>query len=311
MSVSSVIRQGLGSTTSDLVRLGLGSGVPPTGQSEIITLGLLFSPSKIITLGLDTGAATGPVITSLTALSGTELLLAWSGSADEFRKNGGTAETLADTVSPATLSGLTPNTEYTIELRYLGGAWSDPVSEWTDNTGSGGGEEAHDSVSAVLAGAGAVTAGSAARTRVHAASGALAAAGAVVTGAAARSRVHASSGVLAGAGGAVVGSAEIALPAGTHSAAGTLAGAGAAVAGTATVLRVHAATGVMVGGGAAVAGTSSIRIIHAASGALAGAGAQIVAYASLPSAVGPNSAPPSGHGPRPGRRGAVLSTSRR
>ena len=97
---------------------------------------------------LSESTSSAPVITSLAALSGTELSVAWTGDADEFRKNGGAAEALTDTVSPATLSGLTANSPYTIELRYLGGAWSDPVSEWTDNTGSGGGDLASDAVPA-------------------------------------------------------------------------------------------------------------------------------------------------------------------
>ena len=309
MSVSSVIRQGLGSTTSDLVRLGLGSGAPPPAAiGPIITLGLKYTPSDIIGLGLGASVATTPTITSVTAVSGTELSVAWTGTATQYRLNGGTATALPDGTSPDTISGLTDNTYYLVELRDGAGAWSTGVSEWTDNTGSGGGEEAHDTVSAVLAGAGAVTAGSAARTRVHAATGALAGAGASVAGAAARSRVHTSSGVLSGAGAAVAGSADIALPAGTHSAAGAQAGAGAAVVSTATVLRIHAATGVLVAAGAEVVGAASIRLIHEATGVLAGAGAQIVALAARPSA---NSAAPSGHGPALARRGRNLNARTR
>ena len=231
------------------------------------------------------GSATVPTITSVTAVSGTELSVAWTGTATEYRLNGGTATALPDGTSPDTISGLTPNTFYTVELRDGAGAWSTGVGEWTDNTGGGGGVEAHDTVSAVLAGAGATVAGTAARVRIHAGTGAL-----------------------AGAGATVAGVAELVPQAGVHGSSGELAGAGAAVVGTATVLHIHAATGVLVGAGAEVVGAASIRLIHEATGVLAGAGAQIVALAARPSA---NSAPPSGHGPRPGRRGAVLSVGRR
>lgn len=86
------------------------------------------------------GVATGPVITSVTALSGTELSVAWTGTATEYRLNGGTATALPDGTSPDTISGLTPNTEYTVQLRDGAGDWSTGVAEYTDNTGTGGGE---------------------------------------------------------------------------------------------------------------------------------------------------------------------------
>ncbi len=84
--------------------------------------------------------ASVPVITSLTALSGTELSVAWTGTATEYRLNSGTPTALPDGTSPDTISGLTPNTEYTVELRDGAGAWSTGVAEFTDNTGTGGGE---------------------------------------------------------------------------------------------------------------------------------------------------------------------------
>ncbi|MBP6638206.1 MAG: hypothetical protein KA179_11005 [Sulfuritalea sp.] len=279
------------------VPLALGlllEGAAPAANAGVSTtfplaLGLLLEAggSGAATISAAYGTPTGGVTATVGCTTDTSSGTLWalvriggSPAADTAIEAGGQSAAVSTTTPSIAYTGLTAATGYSVDIvQKVGGVYSNVLTTTftTDNTGSGGGEEAHDTVSAVLAGAGAVTAGSAARTRVHAASGALAAAGAVIAGAAARSRVHASSGVLAGAGGAVVGSAEIALPAGTHSAAGTLAGAGAAVAGTATVLRVHAATGVMVGGGAAVAGTSSIRIIHAASGALVGAGAIVAA----------------------------------
>ena len=80
-----------------------------------------------------------PTITSVTAVSGTELAVAWTGTATEYRLNGGTATALPDGTSPDTISGLTDNTYYLVELRDGAGAWSTGVGEWTDNTGGGGG----------------------------------------------------------------------------------------------------------------------------------------------------------------------------
>jgi len=140
MSVSSVIRQGLGSTTSDLVRLGLGSGAPPPAAiGPIITLGLKYTPSDIIRLGIGASVSTAPVITAVDPVSGTELQVTWTGTASRYRLDGGTPVTLTDTVSPATISGLSPNTLYAVELDNGDGNWSNSVSEWTDNTGGGGG----------------------------------------------------------------------------------------------------------------------------------------------------------------------------
>lgn len=80
-----------------------------------------------------------PIITAVTPLSGVALSVAWTGTATEYRLNGGTATAMPDGTSPDTISGLTPATEYAVELRNGAGAWSSPVSAWTDNTGSGGG----------------------------------------------------------------------------------------------------------------------------------------------------------------------------
>ena len=234
---------------------------------------------------LSESAATAPVITAVDPVSGTELQVTWTGTASRYRLDGGTPVTLTDTVSPATISGLSPNTLYAVELDNGDGNWSNSVSEWTDNTGGGGGVEAHDTVSAALAGAGATVAGTAARVRIHAGTGAL-----------------------AGAGATVAGVAELVPQAGVHGSSGELAGAGAAVVGAATVLHIHAATGVLVGAWAEVVGAASIRLIHEATGVLAGAGAQIVALAARPSA---NSAAPSGHGPALARRGRNLNARTR
>jgi hypothetical protein len=69
--------------------------------------------------------------------------VSWSGLADEYRIDGGTATALPDGVSPDTITGLTANTEYNapgLQLRYLGGAWSTAVPFGTTNPGEGGGE---------------------------------------------------------------------------------------------------------------------------------------------------------------------------
>lgn len=88
---------------------------------------------------LSESAATAPVITAVDPVSGTELQVTWTGTASRYRLDGGTPVTLTDTVSPATISGLSPNTLYAVELDNGDGNWSNSVSEWTDNTGGGGG----------------------------------------------------------------------------------------------------------------------------------------------------------------------------
>ena len=320
MSVSSVIRQGLGSTTSDLVRLGLGSGAPPPAAiGPIITLGLKYTPSDVIRLGLGASVSSAATISAAygTPTSGTTATVGCttdtaSGTLYAVATTSATQPSIAQikagqdhtgsaapwggsgavsSISPSlSATGLTAATTYYTHCVQTVATVDSNVdtsdSSWvTDNTGSGGGEEAHDTVSAVLAGAGATVAGTAARVRIHAGTGAL-----------------------AGAGATVAGVAELVPQAGVHGSSGALAGAGAAVVGTATVLHIHAATGVLVGAGAEVVGAASIRLIHEATGVLAGAGAQIVALAARPSA---NSAPPSGNGPALGRRGRNLSTRTR
>jgi len=142
MSVASLIRQGLGSTPSDLVRQGLESGTPPPAAiGPIITLGLRYTPGDVIRMGFGaTGAGAAPTITSVTAVSGVALAVAWTGTATQYRLNGGAATALPDGTSPDTISGLTPYTTYAVELRDGTGAWSAAVTGYTDNTGEGGGE---------------------------------------------------------------------------------------------------------------------------------------------------------------------------
>lgn len=162
MSVSSVIRQGLGSTTSDLVRLGLGSGTPPPAAvGPIITLGLKYTPSDIIRLGIGASAAGAPTAPSSVTgapTSGTTATIAWTdNSGDEtgfdveiaavggggyVAASGATNPTAANVVSFAA-TGLTANTEYTARVRAKGAsgdsAYATSASWWTDNTGGGGG----------------------------------------------------------------------------------------------------------------------------------------------------------------------------
>lgn len=86
-----------------------------------------------------TGASSGPVITSITA-GDTSIVVAWTGTATHYRIDGGTAAAMPDGISPDTITGLTANTEYTIELSGDDGStWGDPVEFGTLNPGDGGG----------------------------------------------------------------------------------------------------------------------------------------------------------------------------
>lgn len=78
-----------------------------------------------------------PVVTSVTTTD-TTAEVAWTGNATEYRIDGGTAQTLSDTTTPATLTGFTANTEYTIELRNGAGAWSPVYDFGTTNPATGG-----------------------------------------------------------------------------------------------------------------------------------------------------------------------------
>jgi hypothetical protein len=126
--------------TAPLALAFMGGATPVVGAAT-------FSTTMPLALGFmagasPTGAGAAPTITSVTALSGVALSVAWTGTATEYRLNGGTATALPDGTSPDTITGLTPNTEYTFELRNGAGSWSDPFSGTTDNTGEGGGEYA-------------------------------------------------------------------------------------------------------------------------------------------------------------------------
>lgn len=88
-------------------------------------------------LHFDGGAPPVPIIASLTPVGGTRLLLAWTGTATHYRINGGAATALPDGNSPDVISGLSPATLYTVEVRNGVGEWSASASAWTDNTGGG------------------------------------------------------------------------------------------------------------------------------------------------------------------------------
>lgn len=122
-------------TTAPLALGLLLDGAAPAANAGVSTtlplaLGLLLESAA--------GGST-PVITSFAPGSGTTLVVAWTGTATEYRLNGGSATALPDGTSPDTITGLTPATTYTIELRDGAGAWSASASGTTDNTGSGGG----------------------------------------------------------------------------------------------------------------------------------------------------------------------------
>jgi hypothetical protein len=111
----------------------------------------------------------------------------------------------------------------------------------------------HDATG-VLAGDGAVVAGSAARSNIHPSSGALVGQGAEVAGSAARSSQYAASGVLTGGGGAVAGSAARVA---SHAATAALEGQGATLSGAAVLNKTHAATGALQGDGGEIVGIAA------------------------------------------------------
>jgi hypothetical protein len=67
----------------------------------------------------------------------TTAVVSYSGAASYYRLNGGSSIGIGS--SPATITGLTVNTEYTIEISADGASWSDPVNFGTLNPGNGGG----------------------------------------------------------------------------------------------------------------------------------------------------------------------------
>lgn len=99
-----------------------------------------FAGPRYGTLSGKSAASGAPVITSFTPVSGTELAVAWTGAATQYRLDGGTATALPDGTSPDTITGLTPATTYSIELRDGAGAWSASESATTDTVGGGGGD---------------------------------------------------------------------------------------------------------------------------------------------------------------------------
>lgn len=159
MSVSSVIRQGLGSTPSDLVRLGLRSGSPPPAAiGPIITLGLGYSPSAVIRLGL--GGASGgtapgaPSGITNTPTGGTTATITWTAGSPpgtgyevEIETPSGAANWApasgTRTGTSFALTGGTPYASARVRVRATEGgltsAWVNGTEFFFDNTGTGGG----------------------------------------------------------------------------------------------------------------------------------------------------------------------------
>lgn len=67
----------------------------------------------------------------------TTAVVTYSGAASYYRLDGGSS--IAMGASPATITGLTANTEYSIEISADGSTWADPVDFGTLNPGEGGG----------------------------------------------------------------------------------------------------------------------------------------------------------------------------
>lgn len=78
-----------------------------------------------------------PVVVDVSAAE-TSAIVTYTGTATQYRLNGGAAVSID--ASPATITGLTVNTEYSIELRNGSDPWSAPYAFGTENPGSGGGE---------------------------------------------------------------------------------------------------------------------------------------------------------------------------
>lgn len=81
--------------------------------------------------------ASGPVIADVTA-GNTSIVVTYSGTATQYRINGGSPTAIG--ASPATIAGLTANTEYNtpgIEIRDGTGEWSSPVAFGTTNVANG------------------------------------------------------------------------------------------------------------------------------------------------------------------------------
>lgn len=107
-----------------------------------LTLGFSFPGNRSwagVALSLAAAAPAGPPTIDSVTTTDTTATVSWTGVADEYRINGGSAQTLSDTVSPATITGLTADLDnYTIELRHDAGDWSDPYSFGTANPATGG-----------------------------------------------------------------------------------------------------------------------------------------------------------------------------
>ena len=67
----------------------------------------------------------------------TTAVVTYSGAASFYRLDGGSSIALG--ASPATITGLTANTEYSIEISADGSTWADPVDFGTLNPADGGG----------------------------------------------------------------------------------------------------------------------------------------------------------------------------
>lgn len=138
----SIVTGGLLDSPSGIIRLGLNSGAAPTTGGGLVTLGLGLSPSRLVLQGLAPNASGVPVITDIEP-GDTSIVVTWTGTATHYRIDGGTTTALPDGTSPDTITGLTENTEYNspgLELSGdSGSTWSDPVAFGTLNPGEGGG----------------------------------------------------------------------------------------------------------------------------------------------------------------------------
>ena len=84
-----------------------------------------------------TGTGTSPVVTNITA-GDTTAVVTYAGTATHYRLNGGSSVAIG--ASPHTITGMTANTEYTIELTGDGSTWGASTAFGTDNSANGSGE---------------------------------------------------------------------------------------------------------------------------------------------------------------------------